>query len=87
MCWRAYRRGKVDSSATFAILAARARHPEVEWAVLDHGWDSLDPDDYDVSSYRNWTHKLSPMRHRDLTLLSLLPDSSANRAKTWTHRS
>ena len=47
------------------ILVPRARLPEVERAVLAHGWDSLDPDDYDDYYYRNWTHELPPMRHRD----------------------
>jgi len=47
------------------IMVPRDRLPEVEKALLAHGWTMLEPDAYDDYYYRNWTHELPPMRHQD----------------------
>ena len=47
------------------ILVPRERLPEVEGALSARGWETLEADSYDDYYYRNWTHELPPMRHRD----------------------
>jgi hypothetical protein len=46
------------------ILVARDRLPEVEAALMQHGWVSSDEDPYNQRYYRTWMHELPPMRHR-----------------------
>lgn len=45
------------------IMVPRVALPEVELALLRHGWlpEALDP--YDQRYYRDWMHELPPMRH------------------------
>ena len=47
------------------ILVPRERLDEVEKTLLTHGWEYLKEDEYDDRYYRNWTHELPPLRHRD----------------------
>lgn len=56
-------RGRIMSDLD--ILVPRDRLAEVEKALLAHGWETLEPDAYDDYYYRNWTHELPPLRHRD----------------------
>lgn len=46
------------------ILTPREHLPRVEQALLRHGWETVDLDDYDQSYYRRWMHELPPLRHR-----------------------
>ncbi len=57
--------GRGRTMSDLDILVARDRLPEVETALIGHGWESLEPGSYDDLYYRNWTHELPPMRHRD----------------------
>jgi hypothetical protein len=45
------------------ILVPKARLPEVEAALMMHGWISTHHDDYDQRYYRQWMHELPPMQH------------------------
>lgn len=46
------------------ILVAERRLPEVEAALMLHGWGSGHVDPYDDRYYRRWMHELPPMVHR-----------------------
>ncbi len=56
-------RGRV--SGDLDILVPRARLPEVERAMLDHGWHSPVIDAYDQKYYREWSHQIPPLRHEE----------------------
>lgn len=45
------------------ILVPAARLPDVEAALMLHGWADCGQDAYDQSYYRRWMHELPPMRH------------------------
>ena len=45
------------------ILVPASRLPDVEAALMLHGWADCGQDAYDQSYYRRWMHELPPMRH------------------------
>lgn len=45
------------------ILVSREDLPQVEAALLMHGWITTHHDAYDQRYYREWMHELPPMRH------------------------
>lgn len=45
------------------ILVPKERLPEVEAALLMHGWAGTHQDAYDQRYYRDWMHELPPMEH------------------------
>lgn len=47
------------------ILVRRSQLPEVESALLLGGWAASDVDEYDQRYYREWSHEIPPMTHRD----------------------
>jgi hypothetical protein len=47
------------------ILVPRAALPEVEQALLAHGWEWVKEDAYDDSYYRQWMHELPPLIHKE----------------------
>jgi hypothetical protein len=47
------------------ILVPRPGLPEVERALLAHGWEWVKDDAYDDSYYRSWMHELPPLIHQE----------------------
>lgn len=47
------------------ILVRRNQLPEAESALLLGGWAASDVDEYDQRYYREWSHEIPPMTHRD----------------------
>lgn len=45
------------------ILMPKSSLPDVESALMLHGWASVGHDDYDQHYYRCWMHELPPLRH------------------------
>jgi hypothetical protein len=45
------------------ILVPKDRLPQVEAALMLHGWASTQHDAYDQRYYREWMHELPPMEH------------------------
>ncbi len=45
------------------ILVPKARLPEVEAALMMHGWATTHHNAYDQRYYRQWMHELPPMQH------------------------
>lgn len=45
------------------IMVPKASLPDVESALLRHGWAATHHDEYDQHYYRAWMHELPPMRH------------------------
>jgi hypothetical protein len=45
------------------ILVPKTRLPEVEAALMMHGWITTHHDAYDQHYYREWMHELPPMQH------------------------
>ena len=45
------------------ILVPKAQLPDVEAALMAHGWVSNSQDDYDQRYYRQWMHEIPPMQH------------------------
>lgn len=45
------------------ILVPKARLPEVEAALMSHGWATTHHSAYDQRYYRQWMHELPPLRH------------------------
>ena len=45
------------------FLVPRESLPEVESALLIHGWHTTHPDPYDQLYYRKWMHELPPLVH------------------------
>ena len=45
------------------ILVPKGRLPEVEAALMMHGWITTHHDAYDQRYYREWMHELPPMQH------------------------
>jgi hypothetical protein len=45
------------------ILVPKERMPEVEAALMLHGWFSAHHDAYDQRYYREWMHEIPPMEH------------------------
>lgn len=45
------------------ILVPKTRLPEVEAALMLHGWITTHHDAYDQRYYRQWMHELPPMQH------------------------
>jgi hypothetical protein len=54
-------RGRVFSDID--ILVPRAALPQVEAALMLHGWATTHHDAYDQRYYREWMHELPPMQH------------------------
>jgi hypothetical protein len=66
------------------ILVPKAQLPEVESALMLHGWGSAHHDAYDQRYYREWMHELPPMEHvRRRTVIdvhhAILPETAAAR--------
>jgi hypothetical protein len=66
------------------ILVPKQALPEVEAALLLHGWACGHHDAYDQRYYREWMHELPPMQHtRRLSLIdvhhAILPETAAAR--------
>jgi hypothetical protein len=47
------------------ILVPRFALPDVERALLAHGWEWVKEDEYDDLYYRNWMHELPPLIHKE----------------------
>jgi hypothetical protein len=47
------------------ILVPRDRLDQVEASLLRHGWVSEKPEGYDAQYYREWTHEIPPLRHKE----------------------
>lgn len=47
------------------ILVPRTKLKEVESALLDRGWESLKVEEYDDRFYREWSHELPPLLHKE----------------------
>lgn len=45
------------------IMVPKARLPEVEAALMAHGWATTHHSPYDQRYYREWMHELPPLRH------------------------
>lgn len=45
------------------IMVPKARLPDVEAALMLHGWISHGHDDYDERYYRQWMHEIPPLEH------------------------
>jgi hypothetical protein len=45
------------------ILVPRTKLPQVEAALMRHGWVNTHHDAYDQRYYREWMHELPPMKH------------------------
>ena len=45
------------------ILVPKCRLPEVEAALMSHGWATTHHSAYDQRYYRHWMHELPPLRH------------------------
>lgn len=54
-------RGRLFSDIDFMV--PKARLPEVEAALMLHGWVSNGHDEYDQRYYRQWMHEIPPMQH------------------------
>ena len=54
-------RGRLFSDVD--ILVPEAAIPEVEAALMLHGWATTHHDPYDQRYYRQWMHELPPMQH------------------------
>ena len=55
-----------------AILVPKGRLPEIEAALMSHGWATTHHSPYDQRYYREWMHELPPLRHvRRGTVLSV----------------
>lgn len=50
--------------ADIDIMVPKSNLPEVEHALLIHGWIHIKQDEYDQYYYREWMHEIPPMRHR-----------------------
>jgi len=66
------------------IMVPKPRLPEVEAALMLHGWAGVGHDAYDQRYYRNWMHELPPLQHiRRLTVIdvhhAILPETAAAR--------
>jgi hypothetical protein len=66
------------------ILVPKARLPEVESALMLHGWGNTHHDPYDQRYYREWMHELPPLEHvRRRTVIdvhhAILPETAAAR--------
>ncbi len=67
------------------ILVPRARLPEVEQALIAHGWRAMKLDEYDQGYYRQWMHELPPLSHAERGTIvdvhhAILPVTSRLRA-------
>jgi len=49
--------------ADIDIMVPRERLPEVEAALMSHGWATTHLSAYDQRYYREWMHELPPLRH------------------------
>lgn len=56
-------RGRLSSDVD--ILVPKEMLGEVEKALLSHDWEHVKLEDYDQFFYRNWSHELPPLRHRE----------------------
>jgi hypothetical protein len=56
-------RGRISTDVD--ILVPRAALNEVEQALLRRGWQHVKLEDYDQYFYRQWSHELPPLVHRD----------------------
>jgi len=66
------------------VMVPKPRLPEVEAALMLHGWAGIGHDTYDQRYYRNWMHELPPLQHiRRLTVIdvhhAILPETAAAR--------
>lgn len=55
--------GRGRTFSDIDILVPKERIPEVEAALMLHGWASSKHDAYDQRYYREWMHELPPMEH------------------------
>lgn len=56
----------VSASRLFSdvdVLVRRNELPEVESALIMHGWQGDDKSEYDQNYYRQWMHEIPPMHH------------------------
>lgn len=56
-------KGRISSDVD--ILVRKASIDSVEKALLDHGWQHVKFENYDQYFYRQWSHELPPLVHRD----------------------
>jgi len=56
-------RGRLSTDVD--ILVARNEIEIIEERLLAHGWQHVKVDDYDRYFYRNWSHELPPLQHKD----------------------
>jgi len=66
------------------LLVPKERLPEVESALMLHGWAGSHHDDYDQRYYREWMHELPPLQHmRRASVIdvhhAILPETAAVR--------
>jgi hypothetical protein len=66
------------------ILVPKERVPEIEAALMLHGWFSAHHDAYDQRYYREWMHEIPPMEHvRRGNVIdvhhAILPETAAQR--------
>lgn len=50
--------------ADIDIMVPKNKLPQIEQALVIHGWISVKQDTYDQRYYREWMHEIPPMRHR-----------------------
>jgi hypothetical protein len=63
------------------LLVPKDRLPEVEDVLLQEGWQFTELNDYDQRFYRDWSHELPPMAHKDRQIIldvhhNILPPTS-----------
>jgi Uncharacterised nucleotidyltransferase len=63
LCGLPNARGRISSDVD--ILVPKASIEQVEKRLLDHGWQHIKLDEYDQYFYRQWSHELPPLHHRD----------------------
>jgi hypothetical protein len=56
-------KGRMSSDVD--ILVSKDALESVEAALVNHGWRHLKLDEYDQFFYRQWSHELPPLQHRD----------------------
>lgn len=56
-------RGRISSDVD--ILVRREELTVVENALVEHGWEHVKLEEYDQYYYRQWSHELPPLRHRE----------------------
>ena len=67
--------------ADIDLLAEKALLPEVEARLAEGGWSAKELSDYDQRYYREWTHEIPPLVHRERDVevdvhFNILPQSA-----------